>query len=428
MSALGENARSSPPRKRAAVAVLVVACGVIAAGCSSDAGAPTLGEPAGKGGVATHAGSGGAGAPSSSSGRGGATNGGSAAQNTGAGAGGSAGASATSGAAGVAGTTSAMAGSAGTNGAGGTAGTSVDGGRGGMGGASAGRAGSGGRDGMGAAGMSGASGAPGGAAGTGTAGAGTCDWSDPPSDVAAWIDESWSGQLGNNVKSRKAWVMDNVMMNQGSLSVCVRWGATSMVPDMVKTNLAATTERWFNDWFKSLGDYGCFPYGAGISVKVTGWAVKPGQQALLGDVGDLPVYTETDGDGEPKCPDACSSFVHWDHDFSDCDGGDANHSDYWLWFDDNLPGGGGAAAVGGDWGLRMPVSTFVNAFDRPSFLICEHEMGHGFGFQDYYDWTGSTPQGGSLMIVGSTSGQSPTTGDTWLLRRTWKEMKTLRGF
>jgi hypothetical protein len=99
-----------------------------------------------------------------------------------------------------------------------------------------------------------------------------------------------------------------------------------------------------------------------------------------------------------------------------------------LWFDDNLPGGGGAAAVGGDWGLRMPVSTFVNAFGRQSFLIVEHEMGHGFGFQDYYDWTGSKPKGGSIMIVGSTNSQPPTTADLWLLRRTWKEMKTLRGW
>ena len=33
------------------------------------------------------------------------------------------------------------------------------------------------------------------------------------------------------------------------------------------------------------------------------------------------------------------------------------------------------------------------------------------------------------MIVGSTAGkQSPTAGDTWLLRRTWKEMVALRGW
>lgn len=260
-------------------------------------------------------------------------------------------------------------------------------------------------------------------------GSAECDWSAPPSDVAKWIDESWKSQLGSNIKNRKAWNLDNVMLNKGQLNLCVRWGATKAVPDMVKANLEATIERWFNDWFKGLGNYGCFPYGNGIKVKITGWAVRPGKQALLGQIDPaIPVYTETDAEGEPKCPDACSSFVHWDHKFPGCQGGDANHSDYWLWFDDTLPGGGGAAAVGGDWGLRMPVDTFLGAFSRKSFGICEHEMGHGFGFQDYYDWTGSRPQGGSLMIVGSSSNEGPTTGDVWLLRRTWKEMKALRGW
>jgi hypothetical protein len=260
-------------------------------------------------------------------------------------------------------------------------------------------------------------------------GSSSCDWSEPPSDVAAWVNESWKAQLGSNIQTRKAWNLDNVMLNKGQLNLCVRWGATTAVPETVRTNLEATVERWFNDWFKGLGNYGCFPYGNGIKVKVTGWAVRPGKQSLLAGVDpSLPVYTETDADGEPKCPDACSSFVHWDHKFPSCNGGDANHSDYWLWFDDQLPGGGGAAAVGGDWGLRMPVGTFLGAFGNQSFMICEHEMGHGFGFQDYYDWTGSKPQGGSIMIVGSTSSQSPTTADIWLLRRTWKEMKALRSW
>jgi hypothetical protein len=93
-----------------------------------------------------------------------------------------------------------------------------------------------------------------------------------------------------------------------------------------------------------------------------------------------------------------------------------------------LPGGGGAAAVGGDWGLRMPVDTFLGAFNEPSDHIIEHEMDHGFGIQDYYDWTGSKPKGGSIMIVGSTSSEAPTMADIWLLKRTWKEMKSMRGW
>jgi hypothetical protein len=75
----------------------------------------------------------------------------------------------------------------------------------------------------------------------------------------------------------------------------------------------------------------------------------------------------------------------------------------------------------------MPVSNFIASMGK-SNLVIEHEMGHGFGFQDYYDWTGSTPSGGSLMIVGSTNNPSPTIADQWLLRRTWKEMKTLRSW
>jgi hypothetical protein len=241
------------------------------------------------------------------------------------------------------------------------------------------------------------------------------------------VNESWDAQLGNNIRSRKAWLLDNVMLSKGTIHVCVRWGATSPVPDALRMNLASTTERWFNDWFRSLQGYGCFPYGDGIKVKITGWAVKPGMETLLGTLDPaIPVYTERDPEGEPKCPDACSSFVHWDHQFNGCQGGDANHHDYWLWFDDRLPGGGGAAAVGGDWGLRMPTSTFVNAFERPSFQIVEHEMGHGFGFQDYYDWTGSKPNGGSIMIVGSTSNAAPTAADQWLLKYTWKQMKQQR--
>jgi hypothetical protein len=306
-----------------------------------------------------------------------------------------------------------MTGGAANGGAGATGGTPGSGGIASSGGtAASGGASSGGTTATGGASSGGAT-ATGGASSGGTPG--KCEFPAPPANVAEWIDQSWNDQLGNNIRTRKAWNLDHVMYDKGEINVCVRWGATSAVPEAVRMNVAATTERWFNDWFKGLGDYGCFPYGAGIKVKVTGWAVRPGKESLLAGISGVPIYTQTDGEGEPKCPD--------------CPGGAANHHDYWLWFDDELPGGGGAAAVGGDWGLRMPVRTFVNAFNNPSSLVVEHEMGHGFGFQDYYDWTGARPQGGSIMIVGSTSGsQAPTNADIWLLRRTWKEMKTLRGW
>jgi hypothetical protein len=187
-------------------------------------------------------------------------------------------------------------------------------------------------------------------------------------------------------------------------------------------------ERWLNHWFTAIGDYGCFPYPNGVAVKLTGWAVKPGNESWVSDLdSSVAVYTETDGDEEPQCPDACSFFVNWDHQFPNCPGGAAFHHDYWIWLDDSLPGGG-AAAVGGDWGLRMPVASFIGSLNDETDLVIEHEMGHGFGFQDYHTWTGSTPAGGSLMIVGSAGQSTPTVGDSWLIRRQGNEMQQLPGW
>lgn len=308
-----------------------------------------------------------------------------------------------------------------------TGGGQTTGGNTGNGGAGIGGAATGGASRGGAATGGAATGgtAAGGAATGGSTGACTPDWGTVPSNVSAWINESWNAQLGDNIRSRKAWLLDSIMMGKGQINLCVRWGATTAPSAAVKTGMAAAVQYWFNDWIKNLAGYGCFPYTT-VTTKVTGWAVKPGNTGWVSDLGsDVKIYTEVDGEGEPKCSDSCSFFTNWTHTFPSCPGGEAFHHDYWLWLDDSI--GGGAAAVGGDWGLRMPMSNFVSSMNK-SNLVIEHEMGHGFAFQDYYDWTGSKPTGGSLMIVGSTSSQSPTTADMWLLRRTWKEQKALRGW
>ena len=132
----------------------------------------------------------------------------------------------------------------------------------------------------------------------------------------------------------------------------------------------------------------------------------------------MPVYTEvSDGSdqakGEPKCPDACGFFFHQDHVFSKCAGGEDNHFDYTLWLDDTLPSGN--AAEGSDWGVRMPVASFLNNIKTDAYGVMLHEIGHGFALSDYYTWTGSTPAGGSVMIIGSSNGL--TVGDQWMVRR-----------
>lgn len=259
---------------------------------------------------------------------------------------------------------------------------------------------------------------------------GPCDFSDPPANVAAWINESWNAQLKSNLSGRKDWLLDNVIKGNGVINLCIRWSATTKFTAAWRDQIASSMASWFNDWFEALGPYGCFPYPNGVTVNITGIAVKPGQESIL-EWSDrsIPVYTETDRNtdppGEPKCPDNCSFFVNWDHSFPKCAAGEDMHFDYDVWLGDTLPGGAGA--VGGDWGVRMPRASFTGELGQPTFNMIEHEMGHGFGMQDYYEWTGSRPSGGSVMIVGSAWGK-PTVGDAWLLRRIWKEQKAMRGW
>ncbi|MBN2670382.1 MAG: hypothetical protein JXX29_01840, partial [Deltaproteobacteria bacterium] len=258
---------------------------------------------------------------------------------------------------------------------------------------------------------------------------GDCQYPDPPENVADWVNESWSAQLDDNINGREVWMLDKAIKGEGEINICVRWGATTAPSANVKNNIEAMVELWFNDWFTLLDGYGCFPYPEGVTVNLTGWAVRPGNESWVDDLDDsVFIYTETDGSGEPICSSSCSTFDNWNYSIPNCPGGDAARHDYWLWLDDTIEGG--AAAVGGDWGLRMPLAGFENALNSgDGDLVIEHEMGHGFGFQDYYDWTGSTPEGGSLMIVGSAWGAtSPTEGDAWLLRRTWKEQQAIRGW
>ena len=268
--------------------------------------------------------------------------------------------------------------------------------------------------------------ASGGTGATNTGGTGACDWSDPPSNVAAWVNESWNSQLGNNVRNLNRWLLDSAMKGKGQINLCMRWGASTAPSATVKSGIGSTYQKWFTDWFSQLQGYGCFPYPS-ITVKVTGWAVKSGNTSWVSDLdSSIKIYTETDSSGEPKCPDSCSFFSNWSHTFPNCSGGEAFHTDYWWWIDDTLD----AAAVGGDWGLRMPLAALNNAMQNIAYDVntVEHEMGHGFGFQDYYDWTGSRPAGGSLMIIENPLPTRPTVGDRWLIRRTWKEMKALRGW
>jgi hypothetical protein len=414
-------------------------------GSTANATTASGGSVGAGGSVGTGGANPGSGGATAGSGGGGASVAGGRSGSGGAGAGGTSATTGSGGASGAGGRTGAGGGASGATSAGGSyQGGSLgrDGGLGGLardgGGRLDGQAGTGGIGAGGGTAGAGGSTAQGGSMGEGgTTSTGPCtvtDWGTPPAGDVKWIDESWASQLGNNVKTRKEWLLDSAIQGKGQINVCVRWGATSAPSADLKSNIGSWVEKWFNDWFKNLSGYACFPYSH-ITAKVTGWAVRKGNESWVSDLDSttIKVYTDvetgSDPPNEPKCADACSFFTadgKGAHSFPSCPGGEAFHFDYAMWLDDRLPGSG-AAAVGGDWGLRMPAADFISLKGSASMVV-EHEMGHGFGFQDYYDWTQDKPSDGSLMVIGSTSSQTPTPADVWLLRRTWKEVKALRGW
>lgn len=73
---------------------------------------------------------------------------------------------------------------------------------------------------------------------------------------------------------------------------------------------------------------------------------------------------------------------------------------------------------------RSAVETLMGNINVETLDVMLHEMGHGFGLSDYYNWKGSTPAGGSVMMIGSARGLS--VGDQWMVRRYWRETKLLR--
>lgn len=256
-----------------------------------------------------------------------------------------------------------------------------------------------------------------------------CAYGDPPSGVAAWVDESWGGALSSNIAARQDWLLDAVVSGRGVINVCVRWGATSPFTTAVRDQIEGSLQTWLQGWLQYLEGDGCFPYAQGVTAKITGIAVKPGQESLLQWTDrTIPVYAETDPSsdpaGEPRCPDPCAFSLHWDHRFPDCPGGEQAHFDYAIWLDDAIPGG--ATAVGSDWGLRMPARLFTAALGAPSSRVIQQVMGYAFGFQSYAGWSGSAPDGGSLMF--GDAGDPPNAADGWLLRRLWREQKALRGW
>lgn len=269
---------------------------------------------------------------------------------------------------------------------------------------------------------------------------GTCTISSPPSEFVETIEATWDEMTGAlegqgagarppnaSVLNFNNTILDQIFENDGELSYCVRYESTVTLSATNRDKLEDALERNLNEWIEKLEGQDCFPYDH-VPVKVVGWAAMNRATFDWSD-GAHPglMYIGDDSfEDAPQCSQACGRFFHREagYQYPGCTGGRESHYDMSLWLTEGFQGG-----AGGDWGQRVGRSYFIGAIDQTTLHILSHEMGHGFGFPDYYNWSTwvpGVPAPHSIMVAGAAA--EVTDWDTWMIRRLWSELKADRGF
>ncbi|GAA5070496.1 hypothetical protein HNP84_001635 [Thermocatellispora tengchongensis] len=247
---------------------------------------------------------------------------------------------------------------------------------------------------------------------------------DPPAALAGGLAQAWRHVEDTypGLYGFRNYVWDQIMANRGAINYCVRWDSDAKVTPALRDEIHAALARQFKKWIDALVEDGrgwnSWPY-PDVPVRVVGWAVRERATLEWSDP-SVDIYVGDLADGAPQCAPHCGRFFHQDGDYSRCPGGAARHYDMSLWLTEGMRGG-----AGGDWGQRIGSEYLVNALDDDDIHILLHEMGHGFGLDDFYDWT---PAGtaGFLMKAGTATRITPF--DTWMLRDWWRHLKHRYGY
>ncbi|CAF3466266.1 unnamed protein product [Fusarium graminearum] len=243
---------------------------------------------------------------------------------------------------------------------------------------------------------------------------------NPPSNLAGALKEVWDHEVKtySDALGFKNYGWDQVIAGKGQLNVCVRWESSASVTAEQRTKVATALQDSYTSWMKWVSGWDNFPY-EDVKINVVGWAVKD-KSLLLGSTTGLDIYTDTDAEGIPQCSEKCGRFFHQDGDYSQCPGGAERHYDNSLWLTDGMEGG-----AGGDWGQRIGREYFMDLLGTKNIHILQHEIGHTFALDDFYDWT---PTGQSKFIMLAGSATEVTDFDGWMLRNWWYELSRERGW
>ncbi|MFJ7995592.1 hypothetical protein ACIQ7D_00170 [Streptomyces sp. NPDC096310] len=252
-------------------------------------------------------------------------------------------------------------------------------------------------------------------AGTAPAAVAAADW-NPPAQLVRPLDEVWRHVESTypDLYGFRNYGWDQVMANKGRVSYCVRWESDQPVSAQLRDEIHTALKRQSKKWTDTVAGFEGFPY-QNVPVDIVGWAVK-NRSTLQWTDNSVDIYTNVlDGEGAPQCAPDCGRFFHQNGDYSKCPGGAARHYDQSLWLTKGFQGG-----AGGDWGQRIGSEYMVGARGQEDIHILEHEIGHTYGLDDFYDWT-PTGVGGFIMKAGSAT--RITEFDQWMYRDFWRHLK-----
>lgn len=274
------------------------------------------------------------------------------------------------------------------------------------------------------------------------------DLSELPADYTAAADWIWNTRIQGE-KSVEAWdtIYDKIVAGNGTLHYVVRWQTYKSITLEQRQNLQNVLEKAVNDWTDNLVGYENWPYSH-VNVKIVGWAVLD-KNCLLDLQPDETVYTDTSpydptydiqngmGDSRiptlmPEAPIELFRYEHWRDPNWSYNGSYENRYDMQLTATLGMINMGG---YGYYWGQQLSDEAVLGLADgNTSVHILEHEVGHGFGFTDFYGGEGESdgfPPGGfpgggtSIMMAGSSS--VITDFDGWFARYVWSKISAENG-
>lgn len=278
-------------------------------------------------------------------------------------------------------------------------------------------------------------------------------YSDMPSEYITACDWVWDNRIYDD--EHEDWmkdystIYDQLIAENGTIRYLIRWDSYQTITLEQRQQLENVLNDALNKWNDCLEGYENWPFDE-VNVKIVGWSVLD-ENCLLDIQPDEIVYTETmdstmrdyiidcgmasDASSipylEPSEPVDISRYVHWSDSnwtYKDYD----NRYDMFLESIDGLINMGG---FGWHYGQYLSTDAILGLIDgTTSQHVLLHEMGHGFGFPDYYGGIGESdgippedfPGGeGSIMEAGRSF--EITSFDTWFARYAWTKLSEQEG-